>query len=324
MKKNIWNIELNSQILGTIKQKNQNLKVNVDDILSSKSLLNILPTFEASSLFKLKIFKKWDVIFDEWDIDSNLYIIKSWFVWIEKNINKETRESKQLARLSSWDFFGEWSLDKSNEPKEVSVKVMSNSEILAINSNDIEKFIKENPWVWYGLLKHIIIITNNRLLEANKIIASNYEIEKTINSIREITPRSIFNLIWKIKNIMSVEYILYFEKHQIMESFLTLKYDSREPNKMQEKVFERAWYFLNLDELFVECNIDPNDKIIINKLSIGSEVYGYLILIRKKHFFNESDKKTFSSVANSLSWVIKKLWTDKEVSDKKYIKDMKK
>ena len=66
------------------------------------------------------------------------------------------------------------------------------------------------------------------------------KIEKAINSMKEITPRNIFHLIDRIKSIVDVDYILYFEKHQIMENFLTLKYDSRQPNKMQDKVFERS------------------------------------------------------------------------------------
>jgi hypothetical protein len=58
--------------------------------------------------------------------------------------------------------------------------------------------------------------------------------------MKEITPRNIFHLIDRIKSIVDVDYILYFEKHQIMENFITLKYDSRQPNKMQDKVFERS------------------------------------------------------------------------------------
>ena len=188
----------------------------------------------------------------------------------------------------------------------------------------MKKFIEENPSVWYDLLKHIIVETNERLWEANKLITSHYEIEKAINSMKEINAKNIFLLIDKIKDIVDADYILYFEKHQIMESFLTLKYDSRYPNKMQDKIFERSGYFLNLDALFDECNINPEDKIVINKLSIGNEIFWYLIFGREKRAFTGSDKKTFSSLCNSLAWIMKKLLTDKETKNKIYIEEMKK
>lgn len=319
MKKNIKNIELNSPILSNIKKQTSNIDINT---ITNNWLNKYLDLFEKSDFFEKKELQKWSILFKEWDIDNNLYIVKNWLLSIEKSLTN-TKDTKQLATLKTWDFFGEWSIDESDIKKEVMIKALENSSLLFIDwKNWIQSFIENNPIIWYSLLKHIIITTNQRLLESNKIITNNYEIEKYINSLKVINLKNIFLLIDKIKDILNVEYILYFEKHQIMESFLTLRYDSREPNKMQEKVFERAWYFLNLDDLFLECNVDKKDKIIVNKLWIWNEVFWYLILVRKNNIFNESDKKSFSSIANSLSLVIKKLFVDKEQRDKIYIKEV--
>ncbi len=316
MEKNIKNIEFNSPILSNIKKQTSNIDINN---FSNEWLTKYLDFFEKSDFFEKKELQKWSLLFKEWGIDNNLYIVKKWLLSIEKSL-ANTKETKQLATLKTWDFFGEWSIDASDLKKEVMVKALEDSTLLFIDwKNWLQKFIEKNPITWYSLLKHIIITTNQRLLESNKIITNNYEIEKYINSLKVINLKNVFWLIDKIKDILNVEYILYFEKHQVMESFLTLRYDSREANKMQEKVFERAWYFLNLDELFLECNVDQKDKIIVNKLSIWNEIFWYLILVRKNNLFNESDKKSFSSIANSLSWVIKKLFVDKEQRDKIYV-----
>jgi hypothetical protein len=48
-------------------------------------------------------------------------------------------------------------------------------------------------------MKHIVLETNKRLLEANKLIASNYEIEKHINKLKKIDSKSIFHLIEQVK-----------------------------------------------------------------------------------------------------------------------------
>ncbi len=329
MKETIKNIDINSQILMWIKEKEAKHKIEMkylqNDVVKQNSLLHYCDIFEKSPLFEKKIIQKWNLIFDEWSQDNNIYIIKKWLFSVEKYTSQDRTDTKQLAILKSWDFLWEWSLNKDKSPKEALVKALETSEILKIDAwEDIKKFIEENPSVWYDLLKHIIVETNERLLEANKLITSHHEIEKAINSMKEITPRNIFHLIDRIKSIVDGDYILYFEKHQIMENFLTLKYDSRQPNKMQDKVFERSWYFLNLDELFEECNINQEDKIVINKLSIGNEIFWYIIFGRERRSFNGSDKKTFSSISNSLAGIIKKLFTDKEIKNKIYVEEMKK
>lgn len=323
------NVDINSESLIWLREKEANHKLDMKhlqtDVVRQNSLLHYCDIFENSPLFEKKIIQKWSLLFDEWSQDNNLYIIKKWLLSVEKYTSQDKVETKQLAILKSWDFLWEASLSKNSGKKEALIKALETSEILQIDGqNDVKKFIEENPSVWYDFLRHIILETNERLLEANKLITSHYEIEKAINSMKEITPRNIFGLIDRIRSIVDVDYILYFEKHQIMENFLTLKYDSRQPNKMQDKIFERSGYFLNLDELFEECNINSEDKIVINKLSIWNEIFWYLIFWREKRAFNGSDKKTFSSLSNSLAWVIKKLFTDKENRNKMYVEEMKK
>lgn len=328
MKEKIKNVELNSEVLNTVKEKKQEHIIDINnlkkDVLRQNSLLNYIDTFEKSPLFKTKIIQKWELLFNEWTIDNNLYIVKKWILSVEKYTTTERINTKQLATLKTWDFLWEASLDRDDSRKEALIKALENSEVLAINAKtDLKKFIEENPTIWYELLKHIIIETNKRLLESNKIITINYEIEKQVKSLTTIDRKSIFGLINKIKAIADVDYILYIEKHQVMDNFFILKYDSRQPNKMQDIIFERKWYFLDLDELFEKANIASDDKIVVNKLSIWDEIYWYLILWREKRGFSWSDKKIFTSIANSFVWVLKKFFTDKDDMNKLYITEMK-
>lgn len=329
MKEKIKNVGINSEILNPIIEKKNNkledIKNLKTDVLRQNSLLNYLSYFEKNPLFKTKILKKWELLFNEWSVDNNLYIVKSWILSVEKYTTTSKEITKQLAILKTWDFLWEASLDKKNSKKEVLIKALENSEILSIDAKeDLKKFIEELPNIWYELLKHIIIQTNKRLLEANKLISSNYEIEREINKLKMINEKNFFGIIDKTKWILDIDYVLYFEKHQVLENYLILKYDSRQPNKLQDKIFERSGYFLDLDELFEKCNIKKEDKLMINKLSIWNEVFWYLVFSRGKYWFNSSDRKVFSSISNSLAWVIKKLWTDKELRNKIYISEMKK
>lgn len=311
------------------KEKTNDVDINMlnlkKDILKSNSLLNYIWILEKSPLFETISLKKWELIFDEWSMDNNLYIIKKWILSVEKYTTNQREETKQLAILKTWDFFWEASLSWVNAPKEALIKALEDSEVLSINSQtDLKKFIEENPNIWYEVLKHIITQTNARLLEVNKLLTTNYEVEKQIKWLTNIDLKNIFWLIDNIKNIADVDYIIYIEKHQILDNFFTIKYDSRQPNKMLDKVIEKKWNFLDLDELYSEANISKDDFLSINRLSIGNDIYWYLIFWREKRSFSWSDKKVFSSISNSFVWVLQKFFSDKEQLNKLYISQQKK
>ena len=310
------------------KKENSTLK-QIDwikkEVIKNNWLLWFMELFEKSPLFEAKTLNKWEILFNEWDKDNNLYIVKKWLLSIEMFTSNLKDDTKQLAILKSGDFLWEWAFSKKQVPKEVSVKAIEETQILKINAKDeIKRFIEENPVVWYELLRHMIVEWNKRLTEANKLLATSYEIEKTINSLKSIDFKAIFSVIDKIKSVVDVDYILYLDKHPIIENFLILKYDSRIKWKLQDLVFEKEWNFLDLDALYTACNIPLTDYIIINKVNIWSEVFWYLIIWREKRSFLWSDKKVFSSASNSFAWIIKKFLSDKDDKNRLYISEMNK
>jgi len=324
MVKDNKNIEINSENLSDIKEKIniQDIDILKKDVNNNNFLIKNLENFEKSPFFEVKNILSWQNLFDQWDIDNNLYIIKSWLLSVEKYTTNKREDTKQLAKLKIWDFLWEWSISWKTQKKEVLIKALQDTVLISINSeNWLKKFIEENPSLWYELLKHIILITNERLIDSNKLITSSYEIEKTISNMTEINYKSIFILLDNIKDILDIDYILFFEKHTIMLDYLIFRYDSRQPNKIQNKIFEKKWYFLDLDELYEWCNIAKDDFVIIQKLSIWNEVFWNIIFWREKRTFSWSDKKVFSSFINSFSWLIRKFFSDMEEKNKNYIKE---
>jgi len=324
MVKDNKNIEINSENLSDIKEKIniQDIDILKKDVNNNNFLIKNLENFEKSPFFEVKNILSWQNLFDQWDIDNNLYIIKSWLLSVEKYTTNKREDTKQLAKLKIWDFLWEWSISWKTQKKEVLIKALQDTVLISINSeNWLKKFIEENPSLWYELLKHIILITNERLIDSNKLITSSYEIEKTISNMTEINYKSIFSLLDNIKDILDIDYILFFEKHTIILDYLIFRYDSRQPNKIQNKIFEKKWYFLDLDELYEWCNIAKDDFVIIQKLSIWNEVFWNIIFWREKRTFSWSDKKVFSSFINSFSWLIRKFFSDMEEKNKNYIKE---
>jgi len=287
-------------------------------------LIPFLATLERSPLFETLNLKKWEVLFDEGEINNRIYIIKNGFLSVQKFTSTDRTSLKQLALLKAGDFIGEWWLSWVPTPKEARILAVEDTTLLSIDATiDLKKFLEENPYLGYEVMKQIIVETNQRLLEANKLIASNYEIERQIMRLKKIDAKWVFHLLENMCGVVDVDYILYFEKHAVLDNFLILKYDSRTPNKMLDLVFERSGYFLDLDELYIQANIKPEDRVIINKLNLGEEVFGFLVFGRESRGFTGSDKKIFLSTSHSLAGIIKKLFADREDKDRIYVNEMK-
>jgi hypothetical protein len=81
----------------------------------------------------------------------------------------------------------------------------------------------------FSLLKYIIFLSNKRLSEANYLITSTYTISKEIIELNEITNKTIFSLIEKLKQSIKINDIIYYEVNPVMENYITMKYDTRIP-----------------------------------------------------------------------------------------------
>lgn len=279
-------------------------------------IMQNMQLFEKSPYFSKKIINTWEILFDEWDFDSNLYIVKSWSLSVQKYTDSKKKNTKELAILQVWDFFWEWTL-KKNEIKKTSVRSLSITELLQIEwQNDIKKFIKENSEIWIELLFYLIDKTNNRLNETNEQIAINYEIDNTIRELKEINQNTLILLVDKIQELINSDYIVYIEKNSIVKNYYIIKYDSRKSGKFLNILIEAKNWILNLDELYKLANINEKDFLNINKITIWWNDLWFLIIWRESKNFSNNEKIISKSIANSLSWVIKQILIEKEEKDK--------
>lgn len=327
-------------------KKNQNEIISTDDLIEYKTIIDDKQELEKTklktSILRQETQKEWtilsnldtyleiplfvrlkltskEVLFDEWDTDRNLYIVTKGHISIEKYTSSEKKKSKQLSVLKPGDFFWEWSL-AGNTKKDVIARSIWDTEIIALKWEEwLNELIEKYPKLWKELLIEIINITNRRLLDSNMQVTANYEINMEINRIWEINRKSIFNLIERFRIIINCDYILYLEKHNIVENVLVLRYDTRYPSKMLDTIFEKKGAFLDLDELHDRANIWKTDVIIVNKVNIWDDVLGYIVLGRKNWLFSDNEKKITKSVSNSMAWVIKQFLNRREQWDRTYL-----
>jgi hypothetical protein len=269
---------------------------------------------KTSNHFKEKILRTWEVLFDEWDIDNNLYYILEGQLSIEKYTTKERDTTKQLAIINNKDFFWEGSLNNSEE-KKVKIIALEETKLLYINGKtEFLEFTKAFPEEAKNILVNIISITNKRILSWNKYITSIYEINKQVSKIQNVNFKEIFCLFEKIKFILELKYLIFLETNNIDKTYLKLKYDSRKPWKMQDLLIKR-W-----ESLITKIWIIDEEKTIIKDISIWSEVLWRIILV-KDNDFSKNDEIIFLWVINSIFWILKQKELLEEERDKKFSKN---
>ena len=266
--------------------------------------------------FKEIVLEKWEVLFNEWDFDDNLYIILLWELSVSKYTSKTKDEQKKLAYLCKNDVFWEASLNNSLQ-KEVNITANKKTLLLSINAKEwLEEFSKHYQDEALNLLKYIIFLSNKRLSESNYLITITYKISKEIAELKEINNKSIFSLIDNLKQSLGVDHIIYYEINPVMENYITLKYDTRKKWKLLNEVIELTNNKLDLLELSID-----NFYIHSQKLSIWTNNIWYLVFLKKDYKFNETDKKVLTIAASSIASVIKQKQLLDEKRDIEFMED---
>ncbi len=113
-------------------------------------------------------FKKDEYVFKDGDLGTDMFIIKSGSISVEKDFGGKVR---QLAMFGKGDFFGEMSL-LENEPRSASVRCLEDCEMVRINSATFDEMIRANIEIAVRMLRKL----SHRLRQADE------KIEKLMNS----------------------------------------------------------------------------------------------------------------------------------------------
>ncbi len=252
--------------------------------------------------FKSKSLKTWEILFDEWEIDKNIYVVEKGKVKVEKYFSSEKKEKKLLAVLWKNSIFWEGSIF-NNHPKEVVISAIWETKLYFIKSKDFRNFVKENTEIAVDFLSQIINLSNKRLLEANFLLTSNYKISKMISEEIEFSNKNLFDIIDEFCSIIKAKYIIYVEINQVLENYATVSYDSRIQWKLLDKVVELKNSKIDLENL---KEFEVWEKNMVLELKNGNKIIWFFIIWEdEKVEFSESQKKSINSIWVLLAGFIK-------------------
>lgn len=278
-----------------------------------------LENIKSSGHFKQIELKTWDILFKEWDIDENLYVIYDGELSVQRSIETKKWEHKELSRIWIWNIVGEAALSHS-DPKEVQIVASRDTTLLKINwKTDFPKYVSAFPEDAYEVLVSVISIANSRLLRSNRQLTANYEVNVAISKIKDISITSIYKLLLVFQSILWVEQIIYFEKNRVMDTYYKLRYDSKNENAIQNKIIILENNSLDIEALKKEW-IGLSKYLRTTELSLWEEKYWFLLIGRDVKDFHENEEQLLTNTAGSFVWIIHQKWLIDEARNKSYIK----
>lgn len=278
-----------------------------------------LENIKSSWYFSQIILETWEILFREWDIDENLYIIYDGELSVQKSIETKKWEYKELWLIGIWNIVWEAALSHS-DPKQVQIVANRKTILLKIEwKKSFPDFVTAYPQDGYNVLTSIISIANNRLLRWNRQLTANYEVNVAISKIKDISITSIYKLLLIFQSILQVDQIMYFEKNRVMDSYYKLRYDSKNTESIQNKIIKFPDETLDIGILKEEW-IKLSKYFISTDLSLWDEHYGFLVVGREKKDFHENEQQLLTNTAWSFVWIIHQKSLIDEARNKTYIK----
>lgn len=265
---------------------------------------NFIEIFKKSEFFRYftkKEYKKDDVIFNEGDDSDSLYIVEKGEIIVEKSINKEKTQFKDLSIISHGSLLGEIALFESSK-RTARARALNDVVLYEIKKEDFFNIKKQKPEIALDIFTYIIQTLSIRLMHTSKELTLLYDISKELS--KEYLEESEF-----ISSIID-EISLYFPNWNI-EGYLYNIYNEE---------------FFKIKELAIKINsnVDLNNydapqwidaKTYIMPLKSGKDIYASLLFIHKTNL-NKNEINDFTTIFNTIYYIalngIKKTRENKE------------
>ncbi len=284
-----------------------------DNITNLQKTLNIpvsnpiilyLEKFDEYFKKNKKKLKIWEILFSPWK-NEYFYIIKTWILAI--NSYTKDWEKKEIAKTYWWNFIWEWIIC-GKAYKNVEAVAITETEVFCLTENDLKEFEKNNPNEALDIYKHVIDLTNKRLIESWNELWTIYEINEKIIELSKLWEKWFDKIITKIKNIMWFDYIIYIEHHPNIQGLLYYKYNTRFPSVYP--INTKTWNEINCNtEGSITWNenilwVAKNDSTYILKLKNKDNLKWFLVLWKIKWLINDNEIRILNNLSNLLWYII--------------------
>ncbi len=280
-------------------------------IPSKNPIFAYLEKFDSYFKKKKRLLKAWEILFSPW-IDSNLYIIKSGVLVIYGFTSDW--EKKEIWKAHSGSIVWEWVIFWRNQ-KDVEAVSLWEAEIFSLNEEDLKKFEKENPSDAINIYKYVIELTNRRLLDSDKELASIYDATNKLDELAKLWEKWFMDIMIYIKWLLWADYIIFIENHPAINWFFYYKYNTKLPNIWA--INKKAWDEINLDLNWIidSKNIFwtlPDDNIFALPLKNWEKLKWYFMIWKQKWVITDNQIRIWSNLWHLMGSIIENNQLDSE------------
>lgn len=267
-------------------------------------IIAYLEKFDEYFKKKKRKLEKWEILFRPGK-DINFYIIISWEVDIYRYTSDWVR--KEIWQAKAGSFIWEWVIFKRYQ-KDVEAVANNEVEVFALDSNDLQKLESLAPREAMELYKHIIEVTNRRLLDSWKELADIYELTNKILDLAKNGEKWFFDIMLYINQVMLTDYIIFVENHPAISWFFFYKYSTELQStksinkKAWPEITENLWWiYTSKTALFWTWS---KDSIYILPLNNNWKLKWYFIFWKKKWVITDNEIRISSHIWPLLGSVI--------------------
>lgn len=202
--------------LGTLKES-----------LAIHPILAFLEEFDNFFKKKKRILMNNEVLFTPGE-NPYFYIVSSGTLSILRLT--PTGEKKEVGRAHMGSFIGEGIIFDRNQKDVEAVALGEGASVIILTKEDIIYLESQSPEKILALYKHIIEVSNGRLLDSGKELASLYEMNTKIDELSKLGEQGFKDIINHISKTIDVDYIISIEQHPAVPGLFIHKYNSRFPS----------------------------------------------------------------------------------------------
>ena len=123
------------------------------------------------SFFKIKKFKRNEIIFPQGQVANGAYIVISGLIHLKKK-HKSANMIEHIGKIGPGDTFGAWYILFESELRSVSAEAIKDSELVFIPNEILQKKLKSSdPFIIYCFRKWIDLIKQQKVPQNKSIVS---------------------------------------------------------------------------------------------------------------------------------------------------------
>ena len=271
--------------------------MNESDFKSLKEI-SMFKKFEDDKLkeffkaFDRKQYASGDIVFKEGDEGNTLFILIEGEVVIEKKLDEEGKEFKQLALLSAGEFFGEMAVIEE-KARTAQARAYADTVLYELSHHDFFNFIKEQPETGIPFLVEITKTVLRRLQNTSNELTMLFDLSKFVmedhESSKEFLTKAAGEIAPYLDGIWNIDAYIYNQFNEEYDLVLSQeKFKEEKKISVSDESVMNGWL---------------NDRAYVAVFNLKDKKLGY-ILFSKETDLSNVERNNLSTIFTTISSIL--------------------